>query len=266
LGNVYGEAIGPNGDVYVADNSNSRISVFNNGGQFLRSFGSPGSGAGNLSGPYGVAVAADGTVYVTDTFNYRLDDIGADGGFRRAMGVNVNGPNTGAGTCTAPCQQGSFDYGIGGFANENSIAVDCRGTVYVGNYYRVDKYGEQGTRGAPCPSNAFSFGKSTANKKKGTLSVDVNVSGPGALTASAGAKIAATVPQPVAGGIVQIVLKATGKGVKALAKKGKLKGTLSVTFTPPNGDPNTQSEAVQLVKTVKKHKKTGKHKGGKHHP
>jgi sugar lactone lactonase YvrE len=266
LSSPYGLAIGPDGNVYIAENGNSRISVFSSSGQFLRSFGSPGNGAGNLSGPYGVAVAPDGTVYVADTFNYRLSVFGSDGSFRKSLGWNVNGFNTGAGTCSAPCQMGTSEYGIGAFYNSYSVATDCRGTVYIANYYRVDKYGEPGTRTAPCPSNAFSFGKSTANKKKGTLSVDVNVSGPGVLTASAGSTIAATVPQPVAAGIVQIVLKATGKGVKALAKKGKLKGTLSVTFTPPNGDPNTQSEAVQLVKTVKKHKKTGKHKGGKHHP
>ena len=66
-------------------------------------------------------------------------------------------------------------------------------------------------------------------------------------------------------GNVLVTIKATGKGVKSLTKTGKLKGSLSVTFAPPNEDPKTQSEAVQLAKTVKKHKKAGKHKGGKHH-
>jgi sugar lactone lactonase YvrE len=262
----YGVSVGPNGDIFVSENgSNSRISVFNSAGQFLRSFGSPGNGAGNLQGPYGVAVSPDGNVYVADNNNNRLAVFGVGGDFRRALGWNVNGFNTGAGTCTAPCQQGTFEYGIGGFANEYAVATDCRGTVYVATYYRVDRYGEPGTRTPPCPSNAFSFGPSKANKKKGTLTVEVDVSGPGTLTATAGPKIAAAVPQPSAAGAAQIALKATGRGVKSLAKTGKLKGTLSVTFTPPNGDPNTQSEPVQLAKTVKKHKKTGKHKGGKHH-
>ncbi|MFI5027443.1 MAG: NHL repeat-containing protein [Solirubrobacterales bacterium] len=265
LESPYGLSIGPNGDIFVSESSNSRISVFNSTGQFQRSFGSFGNGAGNLESPYGVAVSADGNVYVADTNNYRLSEFGVAGDFRRALGWNVNGFNTGAGTCTAPCQAGSPEYGIGAFNNLYAVATDCRGTVYVANYDRVDKYGEPGTRTPPCPSNAFSFGKSTADKKKGTLSVEVDVSGPGSLTATAGPQIAATVPQPSAAGAVHIALNASGKGIKTLAKTGKLKGSLSVTFTPPNGDPNTQSEAVQLTQTVKKHKKRGKHKGGKHH-
>lgn len=261
----YGLSVAPNGDIYVADYGNSRISVFNGAGQFQRTFGSNGSGAGSLEDPYGVAVAPDGTVYVADTYNYRLSVFGPAGEFRRALGWNVNGLNTGAGTCTAPCQQGTTEFGIGAFYNIYAVATDCRGTVYVANYYRVDKYGEPGVRTPPCPSNAFSIGKATPNKKKGTLSVEVDVPGPGSLSATAGPKITSTSPQSTGAGALQLTLKASGRGVKALAKTGKLKGSLGVTFTPPNGDPNTQSTSVQLAKTVKKHKKAGKHKGGKHH-
>jgi hypothetical protein len=62
-----------------------------------------------------------------------------------------------------------------------------------------------------------------------------------------------------------VTVKAAGKGVKTLNKKGKLKGSLSLTFTPPNGDPNTQSTSLQLNKKLKKKKKgkRGKGKGGK---
>jgi hypothetical protein len=114
----------------------------------------------------------------------------------------------------------------------------------------------------PCPSNAFTIGKQTKNKKKGTVKVEVTVPGPGTLAGSVGKKMAATVPQPGAAGALIVTIKAAGKGVKTLNKKGKLKASLSLTFTPPNGDPNTQSTSVKLVKKLKK-KKHKKGKGGK---
>jgi sugar lactone lactonase YvrE len=264
LEDPYGVAIGPEGDVYVADEGNSRVSVFDTSGQFLRSFGSIGAGAGNLEFPYAVAVSPNGTVYVADTNNYRLSVFNSDGSFRDAMGWNVNGNSTGAGTCTAPCQQGTPEYGIGAFNEEFSIATDCRGAVYVADYYRIDKYGDPAARRPPCESNAFSFGSISKNKTKGTLTAVVKVPGAGSLSVDAGSKLTASAPQPVGPGDVQVTIKAAGKGVKSLAKSGKLKGSLTVSFAPPNEDPSTQSEDVQLAKKVKKHKKAGKHKGGRH--
>ena len=99
-------------------------------------------------------------------------------------------------------------------------------------------------------------------KRPPSLTLDVNVPGPGTLVGSVGKKMSAKAPQPTAAGTIQITIKAAGKGVKALAKKGKLKGKLTLTFTPPNEDPSTQSKQVTLSKKLKKHKKAGKRKGG----
>jgi hypothetical protein len=125
---------------------------------------------------------------------------------------------------------------------------------------RIEKYADPALRKPPCPSNAFTIGKLKKNKKKGTATVSVTVPGPGTLTASLGKKLTAKVPQPQAAGALKVTVKAAGKGVKALAKKGRLKGNLKLTFTPPNGDPNTQSKKLTLAKKLKK-KKSGK--GGK---
>lgn len=54
-------AVAANGDVYVADSGNGRISVFTGDGTFLRTFGQ-----GVLVIPRDVAVAADGRVFVAD--------------------------------------------------------------------------------------------------------------------------------------------------------------------------------------------------------
>jgi hypothetical protein len=75
-------AVGPSGEVYVADTSNHCVRVVGTEGRidtFAGTCGVPGSdGDGGpaaealLNRPYGVAVGPDGAVYVADTFNHRV--------------------------------------------------------------------------------------------------------------------------------------------------------------------------------------------------
>jgi sugar lactone lactonase YvrE len=251
-------AISAAGEAFVSEVGASRVSVFSLEGQFLRAFGSAGSGVGQLTSPYGVGVTPAGSVYVADSGNNRLDEFGVDGSFRQASGLDViPGPPVVPETCTTSCQTGTAGYGIGEFANPLALATDCRGAVYVATIGRIDKYGDAGARVPPCESNAFSFGKAKKNKKKGTTTLDVTVPGPGTLVAKLPKKMSAKFPQPVAAGAVHIKLTAKGKGAKVLRKKGRLKGTLKLTFTPPNEDPATKSKSVQLVKKAKKHRRKG---------
>ena len=55
--------------VYVSEFNNHRVSVFTSEGQFVSSFGSPGSQQGGFDQPTGVAVDNSGVVYVCDSFN-----------------------------------------------------------------------------------------------------------------------------------------------------------------------------------------------------
>ena len=52
----------------VVENGNSRVSVFTSKGDFLKSFGSKGSGPGQFKWPCGLAVG-NGVVYVSDCDN-----------------------------------------------------------------------------------------------------------------------------------------------------------------------------------------------------
>lgn len=65
-------AVGPDGLVYVADTGNKRIQVFTAAGEYVRTIGSSGSGAGQLNEPVGLAVHSDGRVFVADTWNRRV--------------------------------------------------------------------------------------------------------------------------------------------------------------------------------------------------
>ena len=65
-------AIGPKGNVFVADFYNHRIQKFAPDGTFLTSFGEKGSGPGQFTYPIAVDVDREGTVYVADFGNNRV--------------------------------------------------------------------------------------------------------------------------------------------------------------------------------------------------
>tara|TARA_R110002110_G_scaffold129060_1_gene309067 strand:- start:459 stop:1478 length:1020 start_codon:yes stop_codon:yes gene_type:complete len=67
-----GIAVGPEGNVFVADFYNHRIQKFAPDGTFLTSFGKSGAGPGEFEHPIAVDVAADGTVFVADFGNNRI--------------------------------------------------------------------------------------------------------------------------------------------------------------------------------------------------
>ncbi|MFH2205115.1 MAG: hypothetical protein ABIJ96_18550 [Elusimicrobiota bacterium] len=76
-----GVAVGPGGDVFVADTRGSRIQVFDAEGEFLRTIGTRGAQPGQLSRPESVAVGADGRVYVADSGNHRVEVFTQEGIF-----------------------------------------------------------------------------------------------------------------------------------------------------------------------------------------
>ena len=112
------------------------------------SFGSAGSGAGQLRNPKGVAVdQSTGDVWVVDTGNSRVDDFSSDGSFIEAFGWGVADGASQLETCTTTCQAGLSGSGAGEFSTPTGVAVDqSTGDVYVfdlGNL-RVEKFDSSG--------------------------------------------------------------------------------------------------------------------------
>jgi hypothetical protein len=104
------------------------------------------------------------------------------------------------------------------------------------------------------PTNAFTLGAITRNKKKGTATLTVNVPNPGELTGSGnGVKASsagAVISKSVGAGQAQLLIKAKGKKKKQLNQKGKVKLSVAVTYTPTGGDPSTQAVKVKLKKQL----------------
>jgi hypothetical protein len=103
------------------------------------------------------------------------------------------------------------------------------------------------------PTNTFTLGGTTRNKKKGTATITADLPNAGELTASGnGVKAAsagqAVISKSVTVGQAQLLIKAKGKKNKTLNETGKVKLKVAITYTPTGGDPSTQSTKLKLRK------------------
>ena len=70
------------GRIYVTDEKECSVSVFDSMGNFILKFGSEGEGNGELMGPTGICVDPKGNVIVADTLNNRISAFAPDGRFK----------------------------------------------------------------------------------------------------------------------------------------------------------------------------------------
>ncbi len=87
-------AFGPEESLYVVDQINARIQVFDGQGEFLDTFGSLGGGFGNFTRPKDVAVDAMGLIYVTDNAFNNVQLFDADFSLLTFVGEGGRGPGS----------------------------------------------------------------------------------------------------------------------------------------------------------------------------
>ena len=79
-------AVDRSGDIYISDGyGNSSVHRFTADGDYISSFGSPGSGPGEFRVPHSIGVANDGRIYVCDRENHRVQVFSNDGCVRGAV-------------------------------------------------------------------------------------------------------------------------------------------------------------------------------------
>ena len=110
----------------MCDDYASQVFVFDKDGCFLRSWGTKGSGDGELDRPSGLSFDAQGGLYVVDSFNHRVQKLSKEGAFLGKWGSRGSGP-------------GELDTPWG-------IAIDGAGAVYVADWKndRVQKFSADG--------------------------------------------------------------------------------------------------------------------------
>ena len=82
-----GVSVSPEGQVYICDKGNHRVTVHDANGTFKFAFGSRGINSGFFDGPRDVTFAPDGLVYVTDEGNNRVCVWSKEGRVKRHFGV-----------------------------------------------------------------------------------------------------------------------------------------------------------------------------------
>lgn len=112
--------------VFITDEQNHRISIYDSSGAFLSKWGVPGSGEGEVNGPAGIAINGDDNVFVVDQHNHRVQKFTADGAYLLSWGEFGSA-------------QGQFNLPWG-------IAVDPAGDVYVADWRnnRIQKFNGNG--------------------------------------------------------------------------------------------------------------------------
>jgi large repetitive protein len=110
------------------------------------------------------------------------------------------------------------------------------------------KEAKEANERAEAAKNAIpvSSGKATPNKAKGTARLGVDVPTPGKVVIS-GPGIKTVSGNATAPGELQILIKAKGRALKTLEKKGEVTVTVTITFTGPSSSSHTTT-AVTLIK------------------
>ena len=164
LNQPWGVAVNERGQIVIAEHNGHCISVFSASGEkaILRSFGSKGSGPGQLNGPHGVALTATGDILACDWYNHCIQLFSPEGESLKCVGARGNGhlqfqhPDSIAvrphsnkiymtdnvnhrvqilnADLTFSSTFGSHGSDNGQFKNPNGICCDSTGNVYVADY------------------------------------------------------------------------------------------------------------------------------------
>jgi RHS repeat-associated protein len=157
LSRPFGVAVGPDGSLYIADISDTRIrrvgpdgiitTVAGNGTYGFSGDGGPATAA-QLSYPFGVAVGPDGSLYIADTSS-SIRRVGPDGIITTVAGNGVDGFSGDGGPATVA--QLTYPYGV---------AVGPDGSLFISDTVnnRIRRVGPDGIITTMAGNDVYGFG------------------------------------------------------------------------------------------------------------
>jgi DNA-binding beta-propeller fold protein YncE len=78
------------GNTYISDGYiNSRVAKFDKNGNWVKSWGSKGTGPGQFIIPHSIAIDRNDNVYVGDRTNHRIQVFDTDGNFKRMFSIDI---------------------------------------------------------------------------------------------------------------------------------------------------------------------------------
>lgn len=261
------------GNVYVADSGNQRVSQFTADAAFVRAWGidvAPdgrrrfeictratrckrgvaGGRAGQLGFTLGLGVDPAGNVYVADSGNRRVSQFTAEGAFVRAFGRDVApGGDEGFEVCTraSRCKRGERGRGDRVLLNPSAVAAGPGGSIYVADAEagRILCLGEAGSM--PCVRNLLRLGGLKRDRRRGTAKLAVKVPGPGNVRVR-GKRIKRAGVRPKAAGTVRLPIRPRRRTRRVLGREGEARVRIRTTYRPVGGAPNAKVRRVELVK------------------
>ena len=86
----YHMAVGPNGRIFLMDQDNYKVVIWDKNGKFIKTFGKRGKGPGEIGEPWSIAV--DGSELLLWDYNQRVSVFDLDGNFKRTFRSKVRSP------------------------------------------------------------------------------------------------------------------------------------------------------------------------------
>ena len=78
------------GNIYITDGYiNSRVAKYDANGDWVKSFGTPGNGPGQLNTPHSIASDVKGNIYVADRGNRRIQVFNGNGDLQKIITIDV---------------------------------------------------------------------------------------------------------------------------------------------------------------------------------
>ncbi|MET0306688.1 MAG: NHL repeat-containing protein [Solirubrobacterales bacterium] len=231
-------AVGPEGNVFVADGGDNYVAVFSAAGEYIETFGNTGPEA--LVEPRAIASDEAGSLWVADSAADEVKRFSATGAFLS---------------------------GFSAASQPLGVAPACGGNLFVvsedigDSFSRVERYGEPGTPVPPCtkapesvsvslipftsPSNRIRFNRLKLNRRNGSAVLFVRVFAPGRVILK-GRGVRRLRRTASRGTIVRLPVKPKVRLRHFVKRHGKGRIRVEVTFQPVGGTPRTLEKVIVL--------------------